>query len=1443
MRKLFTLAFSMLAIAVSGQIRTTEISSHYESQTGIVCYKIDESVTQDINGGYGFKLKTPSEFTSLALGWMSTSDDYEAGSYKIVFKVHKPGKGWSGWKTDEGFTNPDDTQSGFYKSDLLFGFDEFRHDSVEFYIHAPEGVVITDLYIIVMDISKTVNPDAVMLTDASSAKSCPEFPAIIPRSEWCGSYDECHNPTYTVTYRTPTHTVIHHGASPDSYTDGYAIVRSYWYYHVYSNGWSDIGYNYLFDKYGNFFQGRHNPNLPNQDVNGAHAGLANPYSIGLNFLGNSDAVNTAPTAAQLQKCSEFMAWWFDYKGFDPLSSASVINQLGNTVTLPRVCGHLDINPGGTTCPGATLYDLIPDLRTSTNQIIVDCTTPSDTEAPTTSISTDRDWYNSEFEVMFSDADNTGGTGVKYSLCQIMDYDGTEWRANGNEGYFNDNFTTAIHSDWTQSAGTWSINTGHLLQTNETNTNTNIYASVEQESGNVYLYHWQQKISGTGSNKRSGMHFFCSDPTQTGRENSYMVYLRADANTVQIYKYSGNSYDTADGGWYITEDYTIDPDIWYDVKVVLNTTTGVISLYIDNNFAAEVTDASPLTSGTAISLRTGECETEYDDIKVYRSRANTISVLPAESNTADIRYQSPSNTQEAGRIRTVLVDNAGNWSTNVSKNIFTDFDIPATDITVNGTWQTDDFAAGFTDTDALSGIEKGFYNVSGFNGSYWSSNLNRGFASADFDSYLSTEWTSQTGTWALSSGSLVQTDETEGNTNIFSYLQQDLSNRYLYEFDMKIEGSGSNKRAGFHYFCDDPALTNRGNGYFVWFRLSTQNLEFYKVTDDVFTLEKYYDININAAQWYNIKIMFDRITGVTLVYMDDALVGEYKDSEPFASGNNVSFRSGNSIMSVDNFKVYRSRYPDVTILAGSDNTDDIRQQNFSVSQPAAVISSVSCDSAKNISAVVTENINIDFTSPAAISTINDGSSADIDQTFILNSVSGNWTASSDANSGITAYYYAIGTTPGGTQLMDWTSNGNSLNFTNNSLSLIAGTTYYISVKAINGAGLYSDVATSDGLTALEINCPDNFSVCISDAAFTLSGATPAGGTYSGTGTVAGSFNPQTAGASTHTITYLLSGETCTFDITVNPLPEMSCPDDIYIAVDGLPVTLSGASPAGGYYSIDGNTVTSFDPQFYGTGNFLVTYNYEMTSPLCSNICTFTIYVFEPTVLSCPESFSVCADADEFALSGATPPGGVYSGTGVSSGIFNPAEANTGENLITYILDENTCYFTVTVNELPVTQCGNDIEVTTADPEFTLNGSSPEGGWYEINGIVVSGFNPQTYGAGTYTVTYFYESGTTGCLAFCEFSIIVTPYVSAINSVTSDYAVYPNPNNGNFTVEIYNSPDNSGLEISNIQGQVIYRKEIYAGDSRIEINNLSQGIYFVRIQSSHGYVVKKIVVKQD
>jgi lysophospholipase L1-like esterase len=73
----------------------------------------------------------------------------------------------------------------------------------------------------------------------------------------------------------------------------------------------------------------------------------------------------------------------------------------------------------------------------------------------------------------------------------------------------------------------------------------------------------------------------------------------------------------------------------------------------------------------------------------------------------------------------------------------------------------------------------------------------------------------------------------------------------------------------------------------------------------------------------------------------------------------------------------------------------------------------------------------------------------------------WT-SSDPESGIVEYQYSIGTTPGGTNVVGWTSVGTNTSVTRTGLSLTYGQMYYISVKAKNGAGVWSDVGISDGI---------------------------------------------------------------------------------------------------------------------------------------------------------------------------------------------------------------------------------------------------------------------------------------------------------------------------------------------------------------------------------------------
>ncbi len=105
---------------------------------------------------------------------------------------------------------------------------------------------------------------------------------------------------------------------------------------------------------------------------------------------------------------------------------------------------------------------------------------------------------------------------------------------------------------------------------------------------------------------------------------------------------------------------------------------------------------------------------------------------------------------------------------------------------------------------------------------------------------------------------------------------------------------------------------------------------------------------------------------------------------------------------------------------------------------------------------------DTTPPATISKVNDGLAADIDLTSTVNRISANWTASSDRESGIESYYYAVGTTAGGTNVINWTNNGTDLSVNIEDLSLNYGQTYYFSVKAKNGSGLYSTPKNSDGM---------------------------------------------------------------------------------------------------------------------------------------------------------------------------------------------------------------------------------------------------------------------------------------------------------------------------------------------------------------------------------------------
>ncbi|HWG56857.1 MAG TPA: peptidoglycan recognition protein, partial [Gaiellaceae bacterium] len=177
-------------------------------------------------------------------------------------------------------------------------------------------------------------------------------PPIVPRLAW--KADETIRrgaPTYAPAVR---YSVVHHTAGSNNYTaaQSAAIVKAIQVYHVKGNGWNDIGYNFLVDKYGQVFEGRYGGIT--RPVVGAHAEGFNTGSVGVAVLGEYSSLAITPKARDA--LARLLAWRLDLAHVDPLSTLSVPSggnkrfPSGVPVFLRTVSGHRDT--GFTDCPGA-----------------------------------------------------------------------------------------------------------------------------------------------------------------------------------------------------------------------------------------------------------------------------------------------------------------------------------------------------------------------------------------------------------------------------------------------------------------------------------------------------------------------------------------------------------------------------------------------------------------------------------------------------------------------------------------------------------------------------------------------------------------------------------------------------------------------------------------------------------------------------------------------------------------------------------------------------------------------------------------------------------------------------------------------------------------------------------------------------------------------------------
>lgn len=311
------------------------------------------------------------------------------------------------------------------------------------------------------------------------------------------------------------------------------------------------------------------------------------------------------------------------------------------------------------------------------------------------------------------------------------------------------------------------------------------------------------------------------------------------------------------------------------------------------------------------------------------------------------------------------------------------------------------------------------------------------------------------------------------------------------------------------------------------------------------------------------------------------------------------------------------------------------------------------------------------------------------------------------------------------------------------------------------------------------------VCVTAAPFPLAGGNPSGGIWSGTAVSGGIFSPLVAGVGVHTLTYTYTdGLGCinSADATIEvwPLPVVTFPSLPDVCVDYLPFALAGATPEGGTYTGPGVAAGQFDPSVAGTGTHNLTYTYTDANG-CSNFTEQTITV-NPLPVVTQQPFSpICVDGAAVLLSGGSPTGGSYSGTGVSGGLFTPSFAGPGNHPITYTFsDANGCVNNATegflVNPLPDVTLSDPAGVCITTPPFSLTGGSPQGGVYSGEYVSNGTFNPPVAGIGSHPITYTYTDAN-GCTNLITKNIqVVGPPSVDFSGPTAPSTVcqdYPSP----------------------------------------------------------------------
>jgi subtilisin-like proprotein convertase family protein len=206
----------------------------------------------------------------------------------------------------------------------------------------------------------------------------------------------------------------------------------------------------------------------------------------------------------------------------------------------------------------------------------------------------------------------------------------------------------------------------------------------------------------------------------------------------------------------------------------------------------------------------------------------------------------------------------------------------------------------------------------------------------------------------------------------------------------------------------------------------------------------------------------------------------------------------------------------------------------------------------------------------------------------------------------------------------------------------------------------------------------------------------------------------------------------------------------------------------------------------------------------------------------------------------PDSKVISKISINADISHPS---TGEILIQFQhpdVSGNNAF----VNAWTGNCVGNSLDITFSDDAIPIVCGSPTIGTFSPNSSLDDkflGLNSQ--GSWNMAVLDFF-SGNTGTINDWSIEICSTSLSVNQNELSDSFSVFPNPNNGEFTVKFNGTSGNVDLQVFDIRGRSVFNNSYdSAGEfnQTINLGNVQSGMYLLNVNTDAGKVTKKLIVE--